>query len=247
MASSPSIVFDHVACGVRRLADIAPVLELELGADAHRGGPGAGFRGGQWAFAGGGRLELIEPDGEPGGFLHRFLERSGAGIHHVTFKVPRIEDARDRALALGYDVVGFNDRSPSWKECFLHPRQAGGIVVQMAEADPNAADDNWKDIARFTSGEPRRRVALLGLKMVSRDAAASRKCWVDLLGASVETATDAGRRVDTYRWPASPLRLRVVVDDTAGAEGPLGLEFADFGAGFPEGLSSLLGAPLLLA
>lgn len=252
-----SFAFDHVACGVHALAAIAPLLELGLGARTHRGGPNEAFRGAQWAFAGEGRLELIEPAGEPGGFLHRFLAAGGPRVHHVTFKVPDICAVRDRATALGYDVVGFNDSTASWKECFLHPKQAGGIVVQMAESHPGLADDNWKDLPRFTSGDSERTVTLLGLRVVARDADRARRCWGDLLGGAVETTTHpgSGLRVDTWQWPDSPLRLRVFVDPDAALEGPSGLEFERFGTGspdgqpaaedFPDGLSALLGTRLL--
>jgi hypothetical protein len=243
LPKSAITLFDHVACGVRRVADVAPLLEFHLGAKPHRGGPGAGFRGGQWAFAGEARLELIEPDGPADGFLHRFLDAHGPAIHHVTFKVKDIHAARDRAIALGYDVVGFRDDDPAWKECFLHPKQVGGIVVQMAEVDPDSQSDNWLPFAAVTTGAPERIVALKALRLVTRDAAKARRCWVDLLGADVETTAE--RAVEIFRWPGSPLALRVIHDPAAAQEGPAGLEFEAFGAAFPPTLAPLLGANLL--
>ncbi|MFN2376219.1 MAG: VOC family protein [Candidatus Binatia bacterium] len=242
MPKPTTIQFDHVACGVRSLAAVAPLLEQGLGARAHRGGPGQGFRGGQWAFAGEGRLELIEPDGPDGGFLHRFLAAQGPAIHHVTFKVPDLRAARDRAAALGYDVIGFNEESPAWKECFLHPKQAGGIVVQMAETDPDAGGGNWLPFASYTSGTPPARATLKGLGLVSRSAAASERCWVELLGAAAHDSTPGER---LFTWKDSPLRLRVIVDPGSPHDGPVGLDFAPYGRGFPDGLEELLGAKLL--
>lgn len=242
-----SFLFDHVACGVRRIDQIAPLLERELGAAPHRGGPGLGFRGGQWAFAGQGRLELIEPLGEPGGFLHRFLAAHGPGVHHVTFKVPDIHRARDRALALGYDVIGLRDDNPAWKECFLHPKQAGGIVVQLAEADPDAEEDDWVPFPAVTSGPPLRRVTLKGLRLVSRDPSRAMRLWVDLLGGTAGTTGDDGASpaARRFRWPDSPLELQVLADAAAPAEGPVALEFEAFDGDFPASLSPLLGATLL--
>ena len=247
MPKPRSILFDHVACGVRRMDVIAVLLERELGGTPHRGGPGQGFRGAQWAFDGDGRLELIEPDDEPGGFLHRFLDSRGPGIHHVTFKVPDLHAARDRAGALGFDVVGFNDEHPEWKECFLRPKQAGGIVVQMAEVDPDVDSDNWVPIAAVTSGPPVRTTSLRGLRLVSRDHANMRRCWVDLFGATVEVTRGAGSMLheETFRWAGCPLALRVLADPGADIEGPVALEFAAFGAAFPADLPQLLGVTLL--
>lgn len=245
MPKPTTIQFDHVACGVRSLAAIAPLLEQGLGAKAHRGGPGEGFRGGQWAFEGDGRLELIEPDGPEGGFLHRFLAAQGPAIHHVTFKVPDIHAARDRAAALGYDVIGFSEASPAWKECFLHPRQAGGIVVQMAESDPDAGGGNWLPFDPYTSGMPTGRATLKGLGLVSRSAAASERLWAELLGATARDSSVPEQRL--FSWKDSPLRLRVIVDPDAAFEGPVGLDFAPHGPGFPDRLAGLLGAKLLEA
>lgn len=230
---------------MRRVADIAPTLELELGAEPYRGGPGFGFRGGQWAFGGGGRLELIEPDGEPGGFLHRFLAKSGPGIHHVTFKVPDIHAARDRAVSLGYEVVGFRDEIPAWQECFLHPKQVGGIVVQLACSQPGTDEEDWLPFARVTTGAPRRVARLGGLRVASRDDARMRRCWTDLLGGmAVESLRDGTRSVTSYRWPDSPLTLETIVDPRSEIEGPLGLRL-DFDGAPPRGIEALLGATLL--
>lgn len=241
------ILFDHVACGVSHLEEIAPLLEEELGARPYRGGPGYGFRGGQWQFDGEGRLELIAPDGEPGGFLHRFVETHGPGIHHVTFKVPDIHAARDRAVGLGFDVVGFRDDQPAWKECFLHPKQAGGIVVQMAEVDPELEEDDWQPFAAVFGGKPRRRVCLKGPRLVSRSRERAHRCWRELLGATIEATQGTGIELpeETFRWPGSPLQLRVRYDANATQEGPVALEVAGIGATVLPRLTQLLGTTLV--
>src|SRR5580765_2559353 len=133
---APRWVLDHIAIGLERLADGVPFLVGELGGRYHDGGPSGNFTGAQWSFADGEKLELIEPLGPPGGFMHRFLAARGPGVHHVTFKVPDIAAAAERVRRFGYEAVGYNDESPYWKELFLHPKQALGIVVQLAEAHP---------------------------------------------------------------------------------------------------------------
>src|SRR3990172_7853072 len=134
----PDTQLDHVAIGVADAALAPPFLVGVLGGRRHDAGPGAGFRWWQWRFAGGGVIEILEPDGPPGGFLHRFLAARGPGVHHVTFKVADLALAAERARAHGYEVVGYDDSCPGWRECFLHPKQAQGIVVQLAESDPAA-------------------------------------------------------------------------------------------------------------
>jgi methylmalonyl-CoA/ethylmalonyl-CoA epimerase len=210
-----AVRLDHVAIAVHRLADAVPVLVGRLGGVPDAGAPSEVFRWGTWRFAGGGRIEAIEPRGEDG-FLHRFLARRGPGIHHVTFKVPSLRAACERAAAHGYRVVGYDDRHPHWKEAFLHPKEALGIVVQLAEA----------------SGRPPRRaepppglpdppppVTVVGLRMRARSAERARVQW----GSLLEGAGGEEDGLLVYRWPESPLRLAVEVDPGA-EEGPLCIE-----------------------
>ena len=63
---------------------------------------------------------------------------SRAGPHHFNFIVPDIEDALDRIQALGLEPVGVNLGNPHWKEAFLHPRSAHGIVIQVARRAASA-------------------------------------------------------------------------------------------------------------
>ena len=127
--------FDHIAIASPRMSDAGVVLMAELGAVPAYGGDGRAYRFGQWRFANGARLEVLEPVGAEG-FLHRFLAQHGPGVHHVTFRVPDLRAACARAEAAGYGIVGYNDSNPYWQEAFLHPRQAMGIVVQLAQSRP---------------------------------------------------------------------------------------------------------------
>src|SRR5262249_36805568 len=106
----------------------------QLGGRATFGGTTDEYGFWHWRYEGGGDLEVLEPAGEDG-FLHRFLAQRGPGIHHVTFTVPSLDDACDRARASGYSIVGYDDSEPEWKEAFLRPREAQGIVVQFAETN----------------------------------------------------------------------------------------------------------------
>src|SRR5512146_1772984 len=112
------------------MADAPSVLVGQLGGTPAHGGSSPMYRFGQWRFKGGGRIEILEP-ADADGFLRRFLRTRGPGVHHVTFRVPSLGEVCARARAHGYDIVGYDDSDPDWKETFLHPRQALGIVVQF--------------------------------------------------------------------------------------------------------------------
>ena len=85
-------------------------------------------------FAAGPKIELLTPTGGPdAAFLERFLAAHGAGPHHFNFIVSDIEQTLARLRALGLEPTGVNLDHPNWKEAFLHPRSAHGIVVQVAQ------------------------------------------------------------------------------------------------------------------
>ena len=61
--------------------------------------------------------------------------RSRCRPDHFNFIVSDIEATLARIRALGIEPVGVNLDNPSWKEAFLHPRSAHGIVIQVAQQD----------------------------------------------------------------------------------------------------------------
>ncbi len=126
---------DHVAVAVERWSDAWPRYAVELGGEWNSGGLNIGFGPAQLRFANGGRVEILQPwQPEDNPFLRRFLDRHGPSPHHLTFKVPDLAAAIDQARDAGYSPVGVDLSNDDWKEAFLHPRQATGIVVQIAQA-----------------------------------------------------------------------------------------------------------------
>jgi catechol 2,3-dioxygenase-like lactoylglutathione lyase family enzyme len=128
-------VLDHFAIGADALTDGWELFGGVLGGTWVTGGQSRGFWWGQLAFGRGPKIELITPTGGPdAAFLERFLAARGPGPHHCTFLVPDIEATLVRVKAAGIEPVQVDLQSvPRWKEAFLHPRDAHGIVVQLAE------------------------------------------------------------------------------------------------------------------
>jgi hypothetical protein len=232
--SDAPVRFDHIAVALPRLADAPPVLVGALGGVFESGSPSRGFTWACWRYAGGGRVEVLEPRGADG-FLHRFLARQPAGIHHVTFKVASLAEACDRARACGYDIVGYDDSRPGWAEAFLHPRQALGIVVQLAESRPAERLERrpaWTPPAGPAAPPPP--VTIVGLRLRARAVERVRVQWADVLGG--EAVEGPGSLV--YRWPGSPMRVAVDVGPAApaAADGPVAIEFAsDRAVSLPSG------------
>lgn len=213
------IEFDHIAIAAHRIADAPPYLVGVLGGAVYFGMSADVFRFGQWEYDGGGRIEVLEPRGDDG-FLHRFLAARGPGIHHVTFKVADLREACDRATALGYGVVGYKATVPRWKEAFLHPKDALGIVVQIVESPESPPRGHWRKPPPMPA-DPPPAVRLLGLRMRAHSAERARRQWATLLGGAA--SVESGAHV--YRWEGSPLRIAVEIDPI-GEEGPTRIELA---------------------
>ena len=144
--------FDHVAIAA---PDHRPVLRSitgDLGGLVISGGtpPRAGFRAMQVRIGrglAGMTVEILEPHRpEYNDFLTRFVEATGGGVHHITFKTHDIAAERVRLQSLGIDPVGVNLATAGWKEMFIHPRDGHGTVIQIAQSswEPPPMDE-WLD------------------------------------------------------------------------------------------------------
>lgn len=141
----PEFRFDHVGIAVRAIKPALKLYRDALGGDYLMGGDaGESWRWLQVRYPGGGKVELLEPLGD--GFLSRFLETRGEGLHHVTFKTDDIQAAVQLLEARGFELVDVNLDNPHWKEAFVRPSNAHGTLVQIAQS--SAPDDAVKDRLR---------------------------------------------------------------------------------------------------
>ena len=212
------ILFDHIAIGVPAMSQAAPFLAGELGGVPDVGSPSGEFRWGTYAYDGGGSLEVLEPLGASG-FLHRFLAERGPGIHHVTFKVPSLADTCARAEAAGYDVIGRDTSDPGWREAFLHPKQALGIVVQLAQPGPSDGVSSPSTPPPGVAAAPPP-VTVLGIRMRSQSRERAITQWGGVLQGEM---ADSPRGGLVFRWPGSPMKLAVDIDPVQN-EGPIAIE-----------------------
>jgi methylmalonyl-CoA epimerase len=129
----PKLDLDHVAVALRSIKPALALYRDALGGEYLMGGDAGGtWRWIQLRFPGGGKVELLEPLGE--GFLSRFLDRYGEGLHHITFKTDDIRAAIDELEGQGYELVDVDLDDPNWKEAFLRPSKAHGTLIQIAQS-----------------------------------------------------------------------------------------------------------------
>lgn len=199
-------ILDHLAIGTRALSGGWELFGGVLGGTWAYGGTSAGFWWGQLEFAAGPKIELLIPtDGPDAAFLDRFLAARGAGPHHFNFLVTDIEGALARIRAHGIEPVGVNLADPGWKEAFLHPRDAHGIVIQVAQQagspPPSAPPRELPE-----PGAPTR-LDLIEHHVSDLDGAV--RLFRDVLDGHLEAA-DAGAAELT--WPGGK-RIRLVHED----------------------------------
>ncbi len=75
--------------------------------------------------------------------IARFLDRSGPGIQHLAYRVTSIDRAmqasRDQGMRLLYDVP--RRGTAGSRINFIHPKDAGGVLVELVEPAVGAATD----------------------------------------------------------------------------------------------------------
>lgn len=127
------LVLDHVAVAVRRWEDGWHRFAVVLGGRWRAGGWGPGFSPALLEYAGPTKVELLAPNDDGSGFLSSFLDRHGPGPHHLTFTVEDLSAALTRVQEAGWEPVGVDLADPDWKEAFLRPSEATGVVIQLAQ------------------------------------------------------------------------------------------------------------------
>ncbi|WP_187414805.1 VOC family protein [Nonomuraea sp. PA05] len=136
--------FDHTAVAAPRIRDLLPIYRDLLGG-RHLGGGGdnrvAGYRTLQLTYGNGNKVELMEPLAGSTFFDSFFeLTRGRGGVHHLNFHVNDLGAAVERLTGRGYRLHGLNRADARWQEVFLHPKEAHGVLIQLAQP-------GWRDPA----------------------------------------------------------------------------------------------------
>jgi methylmalonyl-CoA/ethylmalonyl-CoA epimerase len=198
-------VLDHLAIGTRTLTDGWDLFGGVLGGRWAYGGDSPGFWWGQLNFGAGPKIELLTPTGGPdAAFLERFLAARGAGPHHFNFIVDDIGEALARIRAVGIEPIGINLADPYWKEAFLHPRAAHGIVIQVAQQTGSPRSPAPRELP-----EPGPPTSFDLIEHRVSDLAGATRLFRDGLDGQLEAASDQAAELT---WPDGK-RIRLVRED----------------------------------
>ena len=79
-------------------------------------------------------LELLEST-EPDGPVAKFIESRGEGIQHIAFRVENIDEALEELKAKGVRLIDQKARMGAGgaRIAFIHPKETGGVLVEICE------------------------------------------------------------------------------------------------------------------
>ena len=145
MAKEPIGKLDHIGMAVKSLLEARKFWEGVMGAKLmyEWENPRAGYKLVELDLNGL-TVELLEPLGDDS-FLHKYLEKKGEGMHHLTFALPDVKQAASQLKDEGVRVVDEVEYSPTSYECFISPRSSHGVLIQLGSGYPTLSNDGeWK-------------------------------------------------------------------------------------------------------
>jgi methylmalonyl-CoA/ethylmalonyl-CoA epimerase len=79
-------------------------------------------------------VELIEPLSPENG-VGKFLQKHGAGLHHVAYRVESVDDALKACVAAGIRLIDEQPRTGirGSRVAFLHPASTGGVLTEIVQ------------------------------------------------------------------------------------------------------------------
>ena len=129
--------FDHVALAVWEIRPAVRTWAEILGGSFRQGASDySGFTFLQFAYDAGSRVELLSPASDRTGFLVKFLEKYGEGVHHLTFVADDLRAEVARIRASGVRVFGEDYSDPMWMVAYISAGlRDNRLLIQLAQSD----------------------------------------------------------------------------------------------------------------
>lgn len=136
MSEARILGVEHVGVAVADAEAAGSAFRAAFGLDmGHRESlPAHGVKTEFYPLGAGSEIEFIEPlDAENS--IGKYLDRKGAGIHHLALRVQGIETLLEAMKARGVRLIDELPRAGAQgkKVAFIHPKSMGGILVELVE------------------------------------------------------------------------------------------------------------------
>ncbi len=124
---------DHIAIAVENLDQSLGFWEKALGLHVHevRNVPEQAV---DIAFlpVGTSEVELVKPTTADSG-IAKWMQKRGAGIHHICFEVDDIRATLAELAAHGMELIDKEPRTSADGKlyAFVHPKSAGGVLIEL--------------------------------------------------------------------------------------------------------------------
>lgn len=127
---------EHLGIAVSNLKSAIPIWEALLNTTCYKTET-VEREGVETAFfqIGESKVELLEGT-RPDSAISKFVEKKGAGFHHVAFAVENILAESARLQKEGFEIIGDGVPKPGADNklvLFLHPKSAGGMLVELCQ------------------------------------------------------------------------------------------------------------------
>ncbi len=141
------MILEHVGIAARDIAATLDTYRRLLGLDAYKAETVAREGVRTHFLDTGARLELLEALGDDSP-VARHLDRRGEGVHHLAFRVPDVDAAAARLMAVGVPLLSETPRTGAdgKRVVFVHPKATHGVLVELLADDPDALPEpEWAD------------------------------------------------------------------------------------------------------
>ncbi|HEX9675531.1 MAG TPA: VOC family protein [Anaerolineales bacterium] len=89
------------------------------------------------------RMELLQATRQDSPVAKFLRSHGGPGVHHLTFEVDDLDEALQELERRGGRIAARHEYEPGvtfeghvWREAFVHPRDACGVLIHLAEKRP---------------------------------------------------------------------------------------------------------------
>ncbi len=142
---------DHIAVAVKDvdagIASYQKILGAELIEKAELSIQGSQMIGAYLKVGDG--LIVLDGAAEPDGFIAKFLERRGEGLHHIGIVVDDLDGYVRELEAAGVRIPHRESLGPLRREILLSPKDLCGVVVQVIEWKEGDAPTLEERVARL--------------------------------------------------------------------------------------------------